>query len=266
MKKIFIYTVVLALVAVLFYHNAAIAFNFDKEESSYPEINTQVFAEFADKDAKEIENSIRKAEKIRFEQFGGSTQQQIKESLEKLEKGEISLRQIFNDTFIAGDSLMNGLEIYGVLSADKLATQVSASLYHLSDNIERIISANPENLILHYGVNMISTQKAQLESFIASYEELILLVKDSLTETRIIVSGLFPVDTSIATDARFKMIESYNKALNEMCEEIGVEFLDSAKAFEGNSDYYGSDGIHLSSGFYSDVWLPFIIENKGIIG
>lgn len=266
MKKALFYTVVLAFVAVLFYHNATLAFDGVTEESTRPEINTEVFELFADKDAKEIENSIRKAEKMRFEQFGGSTQQQIKESLEKLEKGEISLRQIFNDTFIAGDSLMNGLEIYGVLSADKLATQVSASLYHLSDNVERIISANPGNLILHYGVNMISTEEAQLESFVASYEELILTIKESLKETRIIVSGLFPVDTSIATDARFKMIESYNKALSEMCEKIGVEFLDSAKAFEGNSDYYGGDGIHLSSGFYSDVWLPFIIENKGIIG
>lgn len=265
MKKLFLYILIFCFVAALIYFNAVDLIEESSVTTEKQEISTEFFDRFTNEDAIDIENSIREAEKKRFEQFGGSTQQQIDRTLEKLEKGEISLRQIFSDTFIAGDSLMNGLEIYGVLDADNLATQVSASLYHLNDNLSRIIAANPAELILHYGINMMSTESGQLESFVSFYEELVVKLKKELESTRIIVSGIFPVDTSVATDASFKLIDQYNEELEKMCKENGVEFLDSKKAFEG-TDYYGGDGIHVSSDFYSDVWLPYIVESKGIIG
>ncbi len=266
MKKTLFYLLVFLFIAVLLSINVGNVITSDKTKTSENITDTSVFDIYEDHEAKEIENSIREAEKERIEQLGGSTRKQIQETLNKLESGEISLRQIFSDTFFAGDSLMNGLEIYGILNPDCLATQVSASLSHLSENLKKIVSANPSNLILHYGINMISTQKSQLESFIYSYSGLINQLKSELPQTRIIISGIFPVDTSSATDERFKMIAEYNKALKKMCEDLGVEFMDSTKAFEGNSDYYASDGIHVSSGFYTDVWLPFIVESKGIIG
>lgn len=266
MKKNIFYFLVLAVMAFFLCLNITDARNNVQPQITWGNIDKSIFSLFEDLDAVEIENRIRKAEKDRFEKYGGSTQKQITDTLFKLKSGEVSLRQVFAGTFVAGDSLMNGLEIYGVLSPDNLATQVSASLYHLSDNLGRIISANPEVLIIHYGVNMISAEKGQLEYFIESYSVLINKLKVSLPFTRIIISGLFPVDKSVAQDANLKLIPEYNAALLKMCEELGVEFLDSTPAFEGNSDYYGADGIHLHSGFYSDVWLPFIIKSKGIIG
>lgn len=265
MKKILLYIFIFSLVAAVIYFNAVNVLEENRATIEKQEISTEFFDRFSDKDAIDIENNIREAEKQRFEQFGGSTQKQIEQTLEQLKKGEISLRHIFADTFFAGDSLMNGLEIYGVLDANNLATQVSATLYHLSDNISRIVAANPAELILHYGINMISTESNQLKSFISDYEDIIEELKNKLDGTRIIISGIFPVDTTIATDASFKLIDEYNEALKKMCEEAGVEFLDSKNAFEG-VDYYGGDGIHLSSEFYSEVWLPFVVENKGIIG
>lgn len=265
MKKIVVYGIVFLSIATViisnlgsFLVNGATAMHGEKADNGiFDKFNT---------DAKEIEDEIREAERQRLEEFGGSTADQIADTLLKLENGEISLRQIFSDTFIAGDSLMNGLEIYGILNTDKLATQVSASLSHLEGSISAIVSANPENIILHYGINMISAQQSQLDNFIENYSELIIEIKDSLPDARIIISGLFPVDTTVETREQFKKVADYNKALSDMCKTLEIEFLDSTKAFEGNEDYYAYDGIHVSSGFYSKVWLPYIIENKGIIG
>ena len=265
MKKNVVYGVVIFAVVVLLFINFGETLSNTSDNKSGAVIDLEIFEKF-NKNAADIENEIREAERIRFEQYGGSTEEQIQETLQKLENDEISYKQIFADTFVAGDSLVNSLEIYGVLNESMLATQVSASLSHLEDSVPAIISANPQNIILHYGLNVISTQQSQLDSFISDYSELIIRLQESLPDSRIIISGIFPVDTTVETRAQFKKVSDYNKALSAMCRSLGVEFLDSANAFKGNEDYYAYDGMHLSLGFYTDIWLPYIIENKGILG
>ncbi len=265
MNKKIIYIVVLVLLAALLIFGVSKLGSDNPDVPGNSQVNDGVLGQFDD-DAKDIENEIREAEKKRYEQFGGATKKQIEETLLKLQNGEVTLRQIFGKTFFSGDSLMNGLEIYGVLDASMLSTAVSASLTHLKESVPTIVAANPEVLILHYGINMIATEELLLNNYINNYTDIIEDLKFQLPSTRIIVSGIFPVDTALATDDRFTMVADYNERLAVMCEETEVEFLDSTKAFEGNEDYYGADGIHVSSKFYSQVWLPFIIESKGIIG
>lgn len=265
MRKNVFFGVIAVLVFVMFTVSAVKVIRSDSAVTEEPEVNTEVF-EFFEGDAKKIENSIRKGEQERIKQFGGTTKKEIEETLLRLENGEISLRQIFADTFIAGDSLMEGIEYYGVLGSDYLATQVSASLSHLEENMDTIISTNPPELILHYGLNMISFDDSQLENFIYEYSELISELKQELPTTRIIVSGIFPVDTSEGyIEEEHAVIPDYNKALEQMCKELDVEYLDSTPAFQTGVDYYEPDGIHVVAKFYSEAWLPFVIENKGII-
>ena len=266
MKKVISFILILLVIAGALALNLKGSYAPKATPGNLPKVNAEVLDTFSEFKVADIEKIIRENERIRFEQYGGSTQKQIQDTLTKLSKGETTLRKVFSNTYFVGDSLMNGLEVYNILNPDRLVTQVSASLYHLSGNISKIISANPRIIILHYGVNMISTEKADRDSFISQYTELINQLKKALPDSRIIVSGLFPVDRTVATDDSFGQIGAYNKALSEMCTKLGIEFLDSTDMMKTCTDYYGADGIHLSAGFYSDKWLPFIVENKGIIG
>lgn len=184
--------------------------------------------------------------------------------LEQLDNGEITYRNLFKDVCIAGDSLMNGLENYNILNNNNLITQVSASLYHLNDNIGKIADMNPEIIILHYGLNNLENGSYQPAKFIKFYTEIITELKERLPSTRIIVSSIFPVDSTKARASRFKRIDDYNKALEEMCEQLSVEFLDNSTAFADAEGYYASDGIHLSRAFYEDYWLRSIVSEKEI--
>lgn len=266
MKKTIGFVLVIFIIGVALLFNLRSGISPVLTDGNLPETEAEVLDTFLQFKASDIEKIIRENERIRFEQFGGSTKKQIKDTLEKLSTGETTLRKVFSKTYFVGDSLMNGLEVYNILNPDRLVTQVSASLYHLSSNINKIISANPEVIIIHYGINMISTEKADRDSFISQYTSLINQLKKALPDSRIIISGLFPVDRTVATDARFGQVDAYNKALITMCENLGVEFLDSTEMMKACTDYYGGDGIHLSAGFYSEKWLPFIVESKGIIG
>lgn len=185
-------------------------------------------------------------------------------SIKQIEKGKKTYRSVFKNVYFVGDSLMNGLAAYDILNANNLITQVSASLYHLEENLDNIISAMPPVLVLHYGINMISTNSTLLKNFINKYTTLIKQLKKKLPNTRIIVSLIFPVDRTVAKAERFGEINTYNKSLKKMCKSLKIEYLDTTPLLKEHKEFYGSDGIHLAKAFYDKYWLKFIMREMGI--
>ncbi len=265
MKKS-VLVIVLAVIFTLYpVKNFVSLANTDTEETTMKNTAEEYLKELSDYDIKKAQNNVKEARGDR-NYIGTPTSAEVKVLLKKISQGKTTYRKVFRNVYIVGDSLMNGLEAYNILNGNRLITQVSASLYHLSDNVKKIIKASPQVLILHYGVNMISTNKTQLNTFISMYTKLIKQIQKGSPDTRIIVSGLFPVDTDVATAKRFTKIGTYNKALKNMCSELKIEFLDSSPVLKAHPECYGGDGIHLSKAFYEKYWLRFIIAEMGIVG
>lgn len=263
MKKILISIVL--VIALLAYPVYNFAFLSQKEVQQEAKISTDAvkfLGELSDFDVAKAQSAVIAAEKKREDPSG--KKQKIQKTLKNLKNGKTTYRKVFKDVYIVGDSLMNGLEAYDILNSNHLITQVSASLYHLSDNMEKIIEMKPPVLIIHYGINMISTEKVLKDNYIKFYTKLIKQLKKELPGTRIIISGIFPVDREIASAKRFSQIGEYNKALKQMCKSLKVEFLDSSPVLKKHPECYGSDGIHLSKDFYEKYWLKFIIQEMGI--
>lgn len=214
-------------------------------------------------DVKQAEKNVRKAQQQRNDP--ASKANKIKTVLSQLQSGKTTYRKVLKDVYIVGDSLMDGLEAYNILNSNHLITQVSASLYHLDGNVDKIIAMNPPVLILHYGINMIATGESYRNNYIKMYTRIIKELKKALPDTRIVISGLFPVDRSIAKAERFSQVSAYNKALKTMCKELKVEFLDSSSVLKAHPECYGGDGIHLSKAFYEKYWLRFIIQELEIV-
>lgn len=261
LKKKILTLIIMLVILMCPLINIADSFNQSAHINTERATPTDIISRLSESDVGKASRNIKKAKK-ELAQFNEANR--INAILESIDTGELSYRNIFKNTYIAGDSLMNGLEVYNILNPNNLCTQVSASLYHLSDNISKIIAAQPEILILHYGLNLMDNSKQQPGKFVNFYEELLLELKEGLPDTRIIVSSIFPVDTSKATATRFERIEEYNLALSKMCKKISVEFLNNTPAFKNASDYYGGDGIHFKKVFYESVWLRHIVKEKGI--
>lgn len=215
-------------------------------------------------DVKKAQKNVNIAEKEREHKFGNY--HRVDDVLADIDSGKTTYRKVFQDVYIVGDSLMNGLEAYNILNSNHLVTQVSASLYHLDGNLNKIIRMNPPILILHYGVNMISTDRKYLNNYITMYTGLIQKLQASLPDTRIIISGIFPVNRNIARANRFGMINEYNQNLINMCNKLDIEYMDSSSVLYAHPECYGGDGIHLSKAFYERYWLRFIIKEMGITG
>ena len=148
-----------------------------------------------------------------------------------------------------------------------MVAKVGESLEYMEANMDNIIALGSDKdiLIVHYGINSLSTSAIDRAAKVEQYKDLLLRLKNALPNTRIVVSGVFPVADSIYyNQQRFAYINDYNKALFEMCCEIGVEYLSDNEYMTAHQEVFSVDGLHLTKDFYTNYWLRNIILTLGV--
>ena len=170
-----------------------------------------------------------------------------------------------NDTLFLGDS--NTVRLYnnGLISLQQfcakegIGTQVALNegivTFKKDSNHYTIPQAvammKPRRVVMTFGTN---DTGMEVSDFIAHYTALIQAIQQSYPYTDIIVNTVPPVpaDHSNYPHMDQARIDDFNMALLEMCEQLGVRFLNSAEALKGSdgygiADYYTSGDIHLKS-------------------
>ena len=116
---------------------------------------------------------------------------------------------------------------------------------------EAVAKMKPRRVVIMLGTN--DTGMA-VEDFISNYKQLVQAIQTSYPYTDIIVNTVPPVpaDHSNYPHMDQAKIDDFNMALLDMCEQLGVRFLNSAEALKGSdgygiADYYTSGDIHLKS-------------------
>lgn len=170
-----------------------------------------------------------------------------------------------NDTLFLGDS--NTVRLYnnGLISLQQfcakegIGTQVALNegivTFKRDSNHYTIPQAvammKPRRVVMTFGTN---DTGMEVSDFIAHYTALIQAIQQSYPYTDIIVNTVPPVpaDHSNYPHMDQARIDDFNMALLEMCEQLGVRFLNSAETLKGSdgygiADYYTSGDIHLKS-------------------
>ena len=168
-----------------------------------------------------------------------------------------------NDTLFLGDS--NTVRLYnnGLISLQQfcakegIGTQVALSegivTFKKDSNHYTIPQAvammKPRRVVMTFGTN---DTGMEVSDFIAHYTALIQAIQQSYPYTDIIVNTVPPVpaDHSNYPHMDQAKIDDFNMALLDLCEQLGVRFLNSAEALKGSdgygiADYYTSGDIHL---------------------
>lgn len=170
-----------------------------------------------------------------------------------------------NDTLFLGDS--NTVRLYnnGLISLQQfcakegIGTQVAlnegivtfkkdSSHYTIP---QAVAMMKPRRVVMTFGTN---DTGMEVPDFIAHYTALIQAIQQSYPYTDIIVNTVPPVpaDHSNYPHMDQAKIDDFNMALLDLCEQLGVRFLNSAEALKGSdgygiADYYTSGDIHLKS-------------------
>lgn len=170
-----------------------------------------------------------------------------------------------NDTLFLGDS--NTVRLYnnGLISLQQfcakegIGTQVALNegivTFKKDSNHYTIPQAvammKPRRVVMTFGTN---DTGMEVPDFIAHYTALIQAIQQSYPYTDIIVNTVppVPVDHSNYPHMDQAKIDDFNMALLDLCEQLGVRFLNSAEALKGSdgygiADYYTSGDIHLKS-------------------
>ena len=170
-----------------------------------------------------------------------------------------------NDTLFLGDS--NPVRLYnnGLISLQQfcakegIGTQVALNegivTFKRDSNHYTIPQAvammKPRRVVMTFGTN---DTGMEVPDFIAHYTALIQAIQQSYPYTDIIVNTVPPVpaDHSNYPHMDQAKIDDFNMALLDLCEQLGVRFLNSAEALKGSdgygiADYYTSGDIHLKS-------------------
>ena len=170
-----------------------------------------------------------------------------------------------NDTLFLGDS--NTVRLYnnGLISLQQfcakegIGTQVALNegivTFKRDSNHYTIPQAvammKPRRVVMTFGTN---DTGMEVPDFIAHYTALIQAIQQSYPYTDIIVNTVPPVpaDHSNYPPMDQAKIDDFNMALLDLCEQLGVRFLNSAEALKGSdgygiADYYTSGDIHLKS-------------------
>lgn len=190
-----------------------------------------------------------------------------KQKIDELNNGTMSLAEAFSKVSFSGDSQIRALATNGIISEDYIVARNGESYDFFSANMDQVIAqaTGKDAVIVHYGINTLSTSAEERTNRINQYKDLLIRLKTACPDTRVIVSGVFPVCYTIfSSQQRFEYINDYDFELCEMCMEIGVEYLSDNAYMMENQNVFGSDGLHLTKEFYTDYWMKNIITVMGI--
>ncbi len=191
----------------------------------------------------------------------------VQEKINQIDSGALSYEQAFSNISFTGDSQIKALAVDRILSMNRIVAENGESYDYLAKHFDEVVAKalGTDALIVHYGINTLSTSADERQKRINQYRELLLRLKEALPGTRIIVSGVFPVHYSIfGKQDRFVYIIEYDYALLEMCMEIGVEYLSDNAYMMEHQELFSHDGLHLRPEFYSQYWLKNIILTMGL--
>ena len=191
---------------------------------------------------------------------------QINETSSALLTGTADAGDAYQEqTLFIGDSNTVRLYANGLISLQQFCAKegigTSAALnegivtFKRDDNRYTIAQAvakmKPRRVVIMLGTN---DNGMSTEDFISHYTALVQAIQASYPYTDIIVNTVPPVpaDHSNYPHMDQAKIDDFNMALLDLCEQLGVRFLNSAEALKGSdgygiADYYTSGDIHLKS-------------------
>ncbi|WP_303868295.1 GDSL-type esterase/lipase family protein [Acetobacterium wieringae] len=171
---------------------------------------------------------------------------------------------LFGNAVVFGDSIAEGLGLYGFLSPTSLVAVMGKSTETSLEDIPNLVNLAPRYVFFELGLNDISHPDNTLESFISHYERIIDAVRLQLPNTQIYICSIFPVtDEALKENPEFSQIESYNTALAEMAKRKNVHYIDTYTYLKNNPQYHDQDGIHVIREFYP-IWMDTLVNNSDL--
>lgn len=182
--------------------------------------------------------------------------------LKRVKNAQLLIR--YTDVAIAGDSVAAAITEYGFLDKSKVFAKVGASVRSAGEIIETMEAVQPYIVFLCFGLNDAELYEEKTELFIRDYVACIEQIRQALPFAAIYICSVPSVTSeAVQKTAAYAYLPAYNDALQKMCDEQNLAFLDASFILEQQPELYDQDGIHPKKAFYPK-WLTFLADAAGV--
>lgn len=172
--------------------------------------------------------------------------------------------QKFKGSVVVGDSLTEGLSVYGFLSDQQVFSKIGASVVYGDDMFDQAAGVKPRNAFFAFGMNDMGNFSGDADKFAARYEELITDFRKKSPKTKIYVCSIStPNREAIAGNSSIGHYKEFNKAIRKMCKRMKLPYIDTSAILPDHPELYAPDGIHADPSYYP-MWLDMMREAAGI--
>lgn len=173
--------------------------------------------------------------------------------LKKLYDGEVDVWSMFEDFVLLGDSRAVGFYYYDFLDKSRVLADGGNTIRNVADHMDEIVALNPSYIYLCYGLNDVSigfwpTKEQYAKEMLQVVQDL----KKKVPNAMVVISSILPArDPAFERASKWREIPDYSAAVEQMCKENGIVFVNNDKISAEHADLWGPDGIHLQIPFYN---------------
>lgn len=169
-------------------------------------------------------------------------------------------KAVFRHSVFLGDSILGALSYLNKLDQANVIAPRGATLEFTLPNVEKLISQAPEHVFILLGSNDIRLSDKQ--EFVERYRQLIGSIQNKLPKAKIHILSIPPVaEKALKQEPRYANITDFNQALEQLADEVKVDYVDLSPLFAANNIRYADDGVHFKPDFYP-LFLDYL---KGLV-
>lgn len=179
-------------------------------------------------------------------------------------KSKVYYLKKFRNSVILGDSITEGLTVYGYLPDDIVLCSIGASLEGSDALFKKAAKLVPDNAFFTFGMNDLIKYRGKTKPFIKEYNRLISKFRKKSPDTLIYINSIsIPNKDAQKLQPSLKHYKDYNNALKKLCEEEGYTFIDNTYILQKDKKLYAPDGIHVNTTYYP-IWMNDMITEAGL--
>ncbi|MGG4446964.1 GDSL-type esterase/lipase family protein [Brevibacillus porteri] len=166
----------------------------------------------------------------------------------------------FRHSVFLGDSILGALSYLNKVDTANVIASSGATLSLALMNVEKLASRAPEHVFILLGSN--DMRLSDKQEFVERFRQLIGSIRNKLPKANIHILSIPPVtEEALKQEPRYANIPDFNQALEQLADEVKVDYVDLSPLFGANNIRYADNGVHFKPDFY-----PMLLDYlKGLV-
>ena len=175
-------------------------------------------------------------------------------TMEVRDPDELRMTLVKNNAYAIGDSMIEGMNDGQYVNTESLIFRRGCGTYDSHDLFERAVNLQASVVWVQLGLNDMDMYHSDSGQFKDNYRKLIQYLQESLPDCRIFLCNINPIsEDACRRHPQYEYAGQYNQAIMELCEELGVSYVDNTTLVLGHPELWDSDGIHPVQDVY--LWM-----------